>query len=196
MKDFECFKQKAYSFYPKNISAIKNQTQYLNSEENKRLDNVFQNPDLTLLRKVDELKDFFKSSCKKNIYDFTIQSWQDRAYNIQFILNKKENKTFILCVNISMLIPFYLCYIIEVEFDSIKNKLKCSPKINLELEKSIFNNDLMKSKLFIENILKYKEIRFEVLDSKITDLSFQDIELGDFTLFNAFFLNNIYTQIF
>jgi len=196
MKTLIDLKAKAYLYYPKDISSFKDKVNYGNSSENKRLNDTLKNINYNELKKVDKLKNKLNVVYNKIIYDFTILSWQDRAHNIQFILNKRENKTYILCINISILIPVYTCYIIEIEFDLVKNKLKHSPKRNLKLEKTIFKKYIEETKLLIENITNYEEISCEFSDSKIADLSFQDIELGKFTIFNAFFLNNIYTQIF
>lgn len=196
--DFDSYLSTAYTFYPKNISPIKDLDKYLDSFEYKKLLNflskdksIYGTNDLRAL--IDEIGLEFDSV----VEDVTVPSWEDRCFNLQFLLNSKENenKKNVACINLSKLDRIYLVYILEVEYDEKLNRLKYLPRRNKNLEFEKFNPHIITIKEIIENRLEnIREFPDNLIDKISPDIGFQDIDLGKFTMFNCFFLNNFTTR--
>ncbi len=194
--NLDYFFEQVYYYYPKNISSITNSNEYINSKEYKRLSLKLKGEDYKK-KDIEKLKKNIEVIHKTKIFDYTIPTWEDRCLNLQFLLkteNSIEKKT-ILCINISKLIPFFVIYILEVEFDEIQNRLKYLPRRNYNKEKFDFKKNVESVKQIVySNLNSHNEFPSELLYRKLENVNFQDIKMGDFTFFNAFFLNFHTTQ--
>src|SRR5690606_20343553 len=75
---------------------------------------------------------------KFQIIDNTLFSSFDRCINLQFIFfDYSQDKQISLCVNSSILFPFYRLYILETKVDFQQRKWLSKPQRNKQLE----NND-------------------------------------------------------
>lgn len=193
MNDLENFKKIVYKYYPKNICASKDKLFYEKTEEFILITKIIN--DISIHFDIKLFKINLEEKIKQKVFDFTLFSWYDRSYNIQFRIGNKNSKSFIFCINISVLIPYYICYILEVEKDEELNRLKFPPRRNFIIENSIFKNKIEMVKSFIEENTTLMEFPESILYNKINNINFQDIEMGNFTFFNAFFLNEYHTRL-
>jgi len=188
------FESIAYQYYPKGVDAMLNKMIYEKSKEFRLLVQKIDNGSKKINIKAFKLSlgDFLN----KKVYDFSLLSWHDRAYNLQIEIYHEGNKKFVLCINFSVLISYYICYVLVIEKQQNSGMLKYKPTRNFEIEVSLFNDNLTDIKNFIEQQTKFKEFPSDILYKKIPDINFQDIEMNKFTFFNAFFLNDYHTRIY
>lgn len=181
-----------YTYYPKGISNIDERDKYLKSLEFSRLfaitDNFHENrnniDNYTAL-----ISEFKKYNWIKKIQDVSLLHWQDRAltFEIEYLENNKLIK---LCVNISLLIPYYVIYVLENEIQIDPYKWITLPKRNKKLETTKYSEHIALISLIIKNITKFNLFPEDLANVILPDLSFKDIRMGDFTFFNAFFLDD------
>ncbi len=184
------FKNMAYLFYPKGIDAINNKQTYISSNEFKALLNTinfYKNGFLS--ESLNSYKETMMNISKDFTFtDGTLYDWLDRAYNFQ-LYKISNNKIYSICTNISFLIPFYSIYVLEVDIDPMTLKWKTFPKWNKSIEESMFKEEISNLSLGIENYLGYFPFPKDLHNKIIEDVSFHDIKKGNFTHYNAFFLD-------
>ncbi len=175
-----------YNYFPKGIDCIKEKKIYVETKEYKRLSNhikSFNNPyskEIDIF--IEEIKNLNFPNFSFN--DSSYFEWEDRCYTFEFC-KEINGESFILRVYLSILKPYF-----TIKFF----------KINVENDRHIYNIISSKSfpeeKLILElkNILEkhsYKEFDESLLSERIFDINFQDINMGEFTFFNAFFVNQL-----
>ena len=186
----------AYIYYPQNVDAVGEQEIYLNSSEFKNLNNViasFKN-DFSY-SKLDDYKEKISHLSEDiKFVDATLFDWLDRAYNFQLykIIN---NKAYSLCINISVLIPFYTCYSLELEIDEKTGAWLGHPKENESVKENYFKKEVSELSKMTSDDLGISLFPKEIENKILKGISFQDIKEGDFTFFNAFFLNEKYMRL-
>lgn len=183
-------KNLAYLFYPKKIDNILDKENYLKSYEYKNLSNTLKEFTNYLesefyTKIIDEIKSIDQL---KNINDTTVFNWEDRCISLEIDLlqNSTLNK---ICIHISFLVPFYIIYVVENEIELNPYKWKTIPKHNVEKEQTIFLEDIRTLSFIIEKHTSYTKFPIHLVNEIIHDINFQDIEMGEFNFFNAFFLN-------
>lgn len=182
----------AYLYYPKGISSIEQREEYLNSTEFKRLANLLntfiKNEEYLLCYNI-LLSQLKKNEMLFNIRDVSLIDWQDRSltFEIDIVNGNKLNK---ININISLLIPFYIITLLEIDIELEPYKWISLPKRSKILEESMYKDVLNFISSTIESTLKFYKFPEEIADIIIPDLSFNDIRIGDFTLYNAFFLDD------
>ena len=178
-----------YSYYPKSISFRNEKELYASSPQfklfQKRLNaqsHYFKSIENLLFSTSKELNSemIFRNSSRF--------SWFDRAYNFQYI-KRANNFIQCICVNISVLIPYYTVYVVEVKLKTNSSEWTDKPTRNIKLEKFDYNQEVSLIGSKIEQELKLRAFPSKAFDLIIPDISFQDIEAGNFTLFNAYFLD-------
>lgn len=185
----------AYNYYPKGVSSFDNK-EYEGTLENGLLIDRLNNSTFFVESELIAFKAKIESEFTLKLEDVTVKSWHDRCFNLQALVEERNNNKKILCINLSKLIPSYFCYILEVEFDNEIGRLKYLPRREKNYEKKI-DNEISKINLILESsfnesgLFKFPE---NMLNEVIPDISFQDIDFGKFTMFNAFFLNNFTTR--
>ncbi len=171
----------AYQYYPK-MDAIKSKEKYIRTKEYKNLEKILMKKNEipnTLYQFLNPKYDIVKNLTSKTL--------KDRCLNYQ-IYFKKENKFDILVINVSFLAPYFTIYILEVESKG-GIMWKNLPRRNFHKEQYLYSNEINEISLFLQiklNLLKFPE---KHLNKTIPNINFQDIELGRFTFFNAFFIN-------
>ena len=161
---------KTYEF--KNLSNTLNEfTNYLESD--------FYTKIINEIKSIDQFK---------NITDTTVFNWEDRCISLEidFLQNSTLNK---ICIHISFLIPFYIIYVLENEIELNPYKWKTIPTHNKEKENTIFLEKIKTLSLIIEKHTSFNKFPMHLINEIIHDINFQDIEMGEFNFFNAFFLN-------
>ena len=183
-------KNLAYLFYPKNIDNMLDKEYYLKTYEFKNLSNTlneftnylesdFYTKIINEIKSIDQFK---------NITDTTVFNWEDRCISLEidFLQNSTLNK---ICIHISFLIPFYIIYVLENEIELNPYKWKTIPTHNKEKENTIFLEKIKTLSLIIEKHTSFNKFPMHFINEIIHDINFQDIEMGEFNFFNAFFLN-------
>ncbi len=189
--ELEILKNLAYSFYPKGICSIKQLPKYKSTPQFKLLDEIIQKHKAKPL--LPFIKDFKQLPTNKIASDVTRFSWKDRAYNFQLI-EVKEKFLISICLNISILIPYYTIYVVRVELkENTQEWLTLPNKLN-SFEEQIHKNDIDLIEDLVEKKLNLKKLPISAFSTHIEDINFQDQRMGDFSIFNAFFLNDFFIQ--
>lgn len=181
----------AYLFYPKDIDAMKQKEVYINSYEYKTLTKSIVNTDNKNSSSINFSKYKEKVIIQLNHLNFldgTLLHWLDRAYNYQFYM-VKNNKIYSLCINISLLIPYYTIYALEVDINPNTSKWENYPREIEKIANSTFKKEILELSRLTEEYLGYSLFPEKLINVIIEDISFQDIKKEKFTFFNAFFLN-------
>lgn len=188
----EVLKNLAYLYYPKNICPWNQKEQYLETVEYKRLEQVidlFGSDENQKLRNTIK-EEFDKDIVLKDFQDLSRLDLQDRCYTFFWGI-VEEGEFCSINLHLSILVPYYVIKtIIHTEqLIFTKSRLEELEKENLDPRKM---KDLV---LEIENIIEKKLLfsKFpkDILIDKFEDISFQDSYLGEFTMFNAFFSNQV-----
>lgn len=185
------FKNIAYTYYPKEISNTDERDRYLKSIEFCRLFEItnyfYKNKDINA-NYIALMSEFKKHDFTKEIQDVSLLHWQDRAltFEVEFIENNKLIK---ICINISILIPYYVIYVLENEIQVNPYKWITLPKRNKKIEITKYSEHISLISSIVENITGFNLFPENLTDEILPDLSFKDIKMGNFTFFNAFFLD-------
>lgn len=167
---------------------------YNNSPENILLLNKIKDKSLFPENIIIEFKNLFSRKMNKELTDNSLFQWHDRAYNLQCKIDSFNNKSLVLCINISVVIPYYICYILEIEHSEKSETLKFIPRRNFVIENGLYLTFLEQTKIILEKEFHVKEFPKELLYESIKGINFQDIEIEKFNYFNAFFLNDYFTN--
>lgn len=194
-KSFETYeililKQIVYLYYPSNLSATKKTDDYIKTQEFINLKASINSSS----RKENLEKLENEISYKLNEYNFqkvSLDHWLDRAecYWLDIII---ENKLFRYKLQLSKLIPYFTIFLTELNLNSDNKTFASPPKIIKEDHYS------QKSKELISYISEYIKINLGLKPFDLSwnnyiieDVSFQDWDFGNFTLYNAFFSDNL-----
>ncbi|MCC9018482.1 hypothetical protein [Flavobacterium lipolyticum] len=180
----------AYLYYPKNICPWTQKELYLETVEYKRLKVLIEYFDSEVNQKLrNSIRiEFDKDLVLRGFEDFSRLDWEDRCYT--FFLNIVEGGE--LCsitLHLSILVPYYV-----IETLIHKNQMIISKSRIEELEKENLDPRKMKDlvldiKSIVETKLLYQEFPETLIHTVIEDISFQDIYLGHFKMYNVFFNN-------
>jgi len=193
----ESYIKKACSLYPKGLDFNSDPEKYMESLEFKELlehIDFHKKSDLLPPEKClwDELSKY------NEIIDNTSFEWWDRAYNWQILLSSTENiglvTNFILCLNLSVVSNLFTIYVLRTDFDKKGEKLKNLPKRDTKKENK-YSENLRNIRKLIQSKTKRRYVEIDNAGSILPDISFMDVPLGKFNLFNAFFLNGFYTKV-
>lgn len=185
----EFFQQKISEIYPKEISHFRDKENYILSQEYKNLMSLISFKKAFSDSKKENLINDLKIEQNIDFSDFSLFSWNDRAHNIQTLLKTDGLISIILCINISVIIPYYTIYTLKIERKSVNEMRRKHSPITEESYMKEFSELVSKIKLLLEKKYKLKKFPDELLNQITDGFSFQDIEVGSFTFFNAFFLD-------
>lgn len=188
----EVLKKLAHLYYPKNICPWTQKELYFETVEYKRLQSLIDFFDSDSNREIrNNIKaEFAKDSVLKDFQDFSRLDNQDRCYT--FFLNVVEGGE--LCsitLYLSILIPYYVINVLVHKKQMIipRSKIEELEKENLDPRK--IKDLVLEVENIVEKKLFYSKFPNEILNNKFEDISFQDLYLGEFKMFNAFFNNHI-----
>lgn len=182
----------AYSYYPKGVDCF-DWDKYMASPEIKRLSNLIQQASQQWE------SDDFQNKCElfkaidplMHFIDATYFSGNDRAYNFQLTIIEGFTQ-YSLCLNVSVVIPYYTTYVLETPINMVNFRRLKHPAKNTAQEIA-YKTHLDKMAQFAEEVFLVKRFPDDELQTIILDLSIETIRPGEFTMFNAFFLDDYYT---
>ncbi|WP_422860239.1 hypothetical protein ACOKFD_05000 [Flagellimonas sp. S174] len=205
MSDF--FLQKAYEYYPRNLNFLNNSREidqaYFETKEykylNEHLDRFCLDENHFLKSSSKGILDILQG--KLELRDVSRPCQDDRAICLQHsgFYEEKTKKFRPLCFAISALIPYFHAYMMEIDLieDNYNKPFKyqwksISGPLTCWKEKSLYNDTYSLVCDTIIQFTDYKEFPEELVNKKIPDISKNNIEFGEVTFFNAFFLDRYY----
>lgn len=179
-------------YYPKGVCSISEYNKYIQTDEYKRLKNklnyLFSSSDIKK-QKRNILNRFKNYQEIKETRDVTMESF-DRC--LSFKLELVRDKTlFQICLNLSLLIPYYTIYILKNDIELEPYKWLDVPKRDQKSEIELFGTEMKLLSNVVEEITLYTKIPEYIVKLNVSDLSYADVGIGYFTFMNAFFLDNI-----
>lgn len=174
----------AYKYYPKGICNIEERAKYLSSIEYKNLYNTINSPTIDIERK-NILKELKNNTLLKNSKDQTLLSF-DRCLTFEIEIVESNDTLIKICLNISTLDPYYIIYVLENEIILNPYRWKTLPKRNIKKEKTTYKKEIEAITEIIEKKM-FKKFPEKFAKIIISDLSFQDARIGNFTIYNAYF---------
>lgn len=177
-------------YYPKNICPWNEKEEYMQSLEYKRLQATLNYFDSNLIVRKNIIKEFEEDEILKDFEDFSrLDSNQDRCYTF-FVNIFEEGELYSLSLHLSVLVPYYVIrkdwHTPEPFFSKSRIEELEREKIDTrKIEELIFDLETI-----VEKKLLYKKFPKSLMNKIVTDFSFGDIDLGNFTMFNAFFNNS------
>lgn len=182
-----------YLYYPKNVCPLNDRETYLKTLEYKRLQstiNYFDSDESQVIRN-NIKKEFQDDLILKDFEDFSIlDSNQDRCYT--FFLNVFEGgKLYSISLYLSLLIPYYTIKKQWHPAEPFYSKARIEELEREKLDTRKIDELILAAESIVEDKLFYKKFPPSLMDNSILEVSFGDIYLGDFKMFNAFFNNRI-----
>lgn len=181
----------SYLYYPKNVCPCNDKETYLKTLEYKRLQSVidyFDSDESQVIRS--NIKNEFQDDLiLKDFEDFSIlDSNQDRCYT--FFLNVFEGgELYSISLYLSFLIPYYTIRKQWHPAEPFYSKARIEELEREKLDTRKIEDLVLAIENIVENKLFYEKFPPLLMDTRILDVSFGDIYLGYFTMFNAFFNN-------
>lgn len=182
----------AYMYYPMGLCSSKDYDKYILSNEFKVLsetiNELLYDKDYQNLRK-QLLNEFKRYVSIQEISDVTLEG-HDRCLTFEIEIIEGDNLIKI-CLNISLLIPYYFIYVLknDIELQPTYRWLN-HPKRNKESEVR-FDKELKLLENIIKEKINFNKFPENLIEMVIPEITYVDIEMGKFTYFNAFFLDNI-----
>ncbi|KOP39662.1 MULTISPECIES: hypothetical protein [unclassified Flavobacterium] len=180
-----------YLYYPKNVCPWDDKEKYLKTLEYKRLQSLIDYFDSDGKQSVRNniKKEFQDDVILKDFEDFSIlDSNQDRCYT--FFLNVFEGgELYSISLYLSFLIPYYTIRKQWHPAEPFYSKERIKELEKEKLDKRKIDELVLAVESIVENKLFYKKFPRLLMEYKILDVSFGDIYLGNFTMYNAFFNN-------
>lgn len=185
---FEILNNIAYMFYPKNICCFQAKEKYLDSQEYKKLFSIIDFFELNWSKELNY--EFNKNIILKDFKNLSRLDMQDRC--LTYSLNLVEDGELqSITLYMSILVPYYVIvtnkHKIELFFS--KSKIEELEMSNLKTRK--IKDLVLEIENIVESKLLFQKFPEELMNFVIKDIAFQDIGLGRFTMFNAFFNNQI-----
>lgn len=194
--------KKVYEFYPRGIDYFNNENvinkKYSESFENKKLTKLLSNRNSNFC---DEFIKEINSKYKYSLRDISNLHMGDRCFNLQFsdFFFKNKLKYYPVCFSFSLILPLYYVYIIDIDISFDK-------PIQLGTYNWVANNGLLKKndisidlmtvisqiEKYIIKHTDYKKISNSLAERIIPDISNEYIKMGNFTVFNALFLDDYF----
>ena len=170
-----------YSYYPRNIDCINQKEYYIETREYKNLLERIKNTkkeyskNKIIINRLEHISTNWGSFKDKTYFE-----WQDRCYTFEFT-KEYENTFFQLKLYQSILLPIYFIKYFKIVPSS--NNVKC-----LKIPKEEFLDlNFLSSIEFILKDSHLIELDYKLANVIIKDINFDDIQMGNFSLFNAFF---------
>jgi hypothetical protein len=187
----EVLKNLAYLYYPKNICPWNQKELYLETVEYKRLQvliDLFDSHESQTIRNSIK-KEFQDDLILKDFEDFSIlDSNQDRCYTF-FVHVFEGGELYSISLYLSFLIPYYTIRKQWHPAEPFYSKARIEELEREKLDTRKIDDLVLAVENIVESKLFYKKFPPLLMDNSILDVSFGDIYLGYFTMFNAFFNN-------
>lgn len=191
-----------YKYFPKDVDTNLYPQRYNQTDEIKLLSKVFiENFNKQEKGEFDYFYDALQAlDPSKHFHKYGLYISNDRAHNLQFG-DLKGTTLYSICLNISIIAPYYTMYVLETEVGRfLKKPVDFFTSIPLNtfrnIEKEIEYEPLLKKiENLVEETFSYQSFPNELIDEVIPDINHQSIRMGEFTMFNAFFLDKYSARI-
>ncbi|HBK70599.1 MAG TPA: hypothetical protein DDZ39_02900 [Flavobacteriaceae bacterium] len=185
-----------HKYYP--VSVECGTIEYESNLESKKLMHLIKNTEQDNDR-INKLKQFLSVISSKNVdmsvQDYTLLGSNDRCFNIQLVKDLfHEARTHSICINISILKPYYTINVLEIQRSSDFKRRIGSPQRKESLETGIYKNIITKIQKYLNEQMGLENFPESLLNKVIPDISFQNSNFGQFTFYNAFFMDDFYTR--
>lgn len=115
--------------------------------------------------------------------------------NIQLVKDLfDQSRSHSICINISLLIPFYTIHVLEIKRSEDYRKRIDEPRRRKELEDGEYKGGIQRIKEYLHEEMNLNDFPEELIEKVIPDISFENSDFGCFTFYNTFFLNEFYTR--
>lgn len=130
------------------------------------------------------------------IQDYSTTEINGMCFNFQLIKdNHKLNISHSLCVNLSVVIPFFHLHVLELKRkENDFSKWDGFPVRKKNLEEEVYKLHIDAIKSFITSKLCLREFPDNLTNKVIPEIFTEDIRKGNFTYFKAFFQRDYYTR--
>ncbi len=173
----------AYDYYPQGINSISDKGSYIGSNQYKALSNeISRHKDLLLRNKVSLFEELLKSlvGTEFALADSTNFEWQDRCYTYEFVKNV-DGHSLVLKLYNSIIAPFFAIRYFESKIVKNINRF-------YRISKGEFQHGSLLQNIYsVAEAHGLKELSNEISETKISDINFDDVQMGQFTFFNVFF---------
>lgn len=189
----EVLKNIVYLYYPKTVCYRTDENKYINSEEHKRLLQIFEQFHLNenMNNYCANLKyEFEKDLILKKFRNQSMIEWQDRSISFDFSIIE-NSKLYTITLYLSILIPFYTVRVQKNKIEMFSLNLETSKIDNNNPDSNKIKDITDKIEFIVESKMLYKKFPQELLSVIIEDVSFQEIQISEFNMFNAFFNNQL-----
>lgn len=182
----------ATTYYPKKLCAMRDNEAYMKTFEFKNLIGKI-NSAFELIREnklnIQILNDLKSNDILKDIEELTLES-SDRciSYKISFF---EGDVLYQLCINLSVIVPYYYVYVLKNNFELEPYRWINLPQRDEESERLKFNSHIELVSNIIESKTLFNRFPDRLVKTIIPDINYADVELGSFTYFNAFFLDDV-----
>jgi len=184
-----------YTFYPRGISFFTEYEKYIATKEYKRLKQIISRFDLEhredLSKKI--LGYFEKDYTLKKIQDYSLLHIEDRCltFNVAVI---EDGELYTISLLISILAPYYVIKCQKNIIDLYFSKSEIAKLEKASKEKRKVKELILVIENIVEGKLLFNKFPKSMLDRVVLDVSFQEAEVGCFSMFNAFFNILIMTE--
>lgn len=182
----------AYQYFPRGIDSRLKPLEYNDTKELKHLCSTFnrefakqQNGEFDAF--YDELQALDNSM---HLHKYGLYFQNDRAHDLQ-LADLKGNILYSICLNISIVAPYYCVYVLET---NIERFLKKPVDFFSPVPINTFRNKEKEYTLLLNKIRELTEQTFgitefpeEFINEVIPNINYDLIHMGEFTMFNAFF---------
>jgi len=186
----------AYNYFPKGINSVDQPGLYYESNEIQLLTKVF-NENFERQQK-GGFDSFYNAlqlvAPEMHLHKNGLYIPNERAHNIH-LTQLKETTLYSICLNISIIAPFYTLYVLETNIAHLLKKpidFLNAPQLNTfrNKQKEIeYQPTLDKIAQLTAQTFSAKLFPEELLEIVIPDINHDMIAMGKFTMFNAFFLD-------
>lgn len=182
----------ATMYYPSGISVVNDYERYCDSNEIKELDALIEeefNSDFVI-----EFKEDFKNTIEKDLrFDLIDTTYESVDKSLSFEINiNKENELHKICINISLLIPYYFTYCLKVDIDPSSSNWISLPVRDFDLEKKQYKENLESINEFLEKHLMFNRFDEALLKKIVPNISLGDLDINEVNFYEAFFKQDSY----
>lgn len=185
----------AYLFYPREICPWNEHEKYSQSQEYKRLKSTI---DFFYSDKNQKTRNIIKKNFEldltfKDFEDHSRRDSQDRCFT--FFLNVIEDgELHSITLYLSILSPYYVIRHLEHKNNPFFSKSRIEELGNENKDTRKIKDLILDLESIVEKKILYTKFPQEIMYTIIKDVSFQDIYLGYFKMFNVFFNNEYINQ--
>lgn len=184
-------KNLAITFYPAGICAMNERETYTKSFEFKNLIDKVNSAFETISREQIDSQILVKLNENDSLKEFQNETLESSDRCLTYKANFIEGKTlYQLCVNISVVVPYFYIYILKNDIELEPYHWITLPERDKQAETNKYNSQINE----VADILKkmdFNKFPDKLVTKVIPYINYADVDMGSFTYFNAFFLDDV-----